>query len=487
MSPIPPSRLSVANDAPARPDRDYVLYWMTAARRTHDNFGLQHALHRATAARRPLVVLEALRVDYPWASARLHRFVLDGMVDNQARFAGTPIRYLPYVEPSPRAGAGLLSALAARATLVVTDEYPCFFLPHMLRTAAARLDVRLEAVDSNGLLPLRATEAAFPTAQAFRRHLQRTLPEHLRAPPLKDPLEDVSLPSASLPPGLLERWPLASDALLRGEPGALEALPIDQEVRPTELRGGERAGREAAQRFVRERLDAYGEHHNEPGAGSDSRLSAWLHFGHLAASEVFELVCHHESWHHGRLSAKVSGSREGWWGMSPSAESYLDELITWRELGQVFCFHRPDYTDYESLPEWARQTLDDHAEDPRPRLYTLEELEAARTHDPLWNAAQRQLVREGRIHNYLRMLWGKKVLEWSPSPERAWEVLVHLNNRYALDGRDPNSYSGISWTLGRFDRPWGPRRPIFGTIRYMSSENTARKYDVESYLETYGP
>jgi deoxyribodipyrimidine photo-lyase len=171
--------------------------------------------------------------------------------------------------------------------------------------------------------------------------------------------------------------------------------------------------------------------------------------------------------------------------MSAGAEARLDELVTWRELGFNMAARRDDYDRYESLPDWARKTLEKHQRDRRPTVYSLEDFEAAATHDPLWNAAQRQLVREGRIHNYLRMLWGKKILEWSASPRDALETMIELNNRFALDGRDPNSYSGIFWCLGRYDRAWGPERPIFGTVRYMSSENTARKLHVTQYLRRY--
>jgi deoxyribodipyrimidine photo-lyase len=163
----------------------------------------------------------------------------------------------------------------------------------------------------------------------------------------------------------------------------------------------------------------------------------------------------------------------------------LDELITWREIGYNICSKRNDFDEYESLPEWARQTLAEHAADHRPYVYDLGEFESATTHDPLWNAAQNQLAREGRIHNYLRMLWGKKILEWSESPRDALATMIELNNKYALDGRNPNSYSGIFWVLGRYDRAWGPERPIFGKIRYMSSDNTARKVRVREYIEKY--
>jgi deoxyribodipyrimidine photo-lyase len=171
--------------------------------------------------------------------------------------------------------------------------------------------------------------------------------------------------------------------------------------------------------------------------------------------------------------------------MSTASESFLDELITWRELGYNMCWQRAEYDRYESLPEWSQRTLAEHSRDPRQHVYSLEEFESSRTHDPLWNAAQMQLIGEGRIHNYLRMLWGKKILEWSASPQEALNTMIHLNNKYALDGRNPNSYSGVFWVLGRYDRAWGPERPIFGKVRYMSSENTARKTKVKQYIQRF--
>ena len=185
------------------------------------------------------------------------------------------------------------------------------------------------------------------------------------------------------------------------------------------------------------------------------------------------------------LSRKTAGKRSGWWGMSAAAEAFLDQLVTWRELGFNYCSRRKNYTRYDSLPPWALETLGLHGEDPRDHEYDREALEHARTHDPLWNAAQNQLRRDGHIHNYLRMVWGKKILEWSPTPSDAMRVMIELNDKYAVDGRDPSSYTGISWVLGRYDRPWGPERPIFGKIRYMSSANTARKFSVKDYVRRH--
>jgi deoxyribodipyrimidine photo-lyase len=210
-----------------------------------------------------------------------------------------------------------------------------------------------------------------------------------------------------------------------------------------------------------------------------------MHFGHISVHKIFHDLIETEAWTPQRLPEKPSGRRNGWWQMSEPAEEFLDEIITWREIGLNACAQLANFDRYESLPAWARATLAKHAADKRPKVYTLEEFAAAATHDDLWNAAQIQLLREGRIHNYLRMLWGKKILEWSASPQEALEMLIELNNRYALDGQDPNSYSGIFWILGRYDRPWAPERLIFGRIRYMSSENTAKKLRVKGYLQRY--
>ncbi len=488
IGPVPQARLRALNARPVRERARYVLYWMIAARRTRWSFGLEHALARAEELGKPLLVLEPLRAGYRWASDRLHRFVLEGMADNAAALRAAGVRYLPYVEPRPGAGKGLLAALAAEAALVVTDWWPCFFLPRMVAAAGRALDVRLEAVDGNGLLPLAATERAYPTAYAFRRFLQKALPEHLERFPLAEPLAAATAQAqASVPRAVLERWPMAPEATLERDPSELlAALSIDHSVAPAPARGGMRAAAATLERFLAERLARYADERNQPEDEAASGLSPWLHFGHVSAHEAVAAVLERDGWSSGRLSDVADGSKEGWWGASPEGEAFLDELVTWRELGFVFCEHRQgDYDRYESLPDWARATLEEHASDPREHAYDLAAFEGARTHDELWNAAQTQLRREGRIHNYLRMLWGKKVLEWTRSPREALAVLIELNNKYALDGRDPNSYSGIFWTLGRFDRPWAPERRVFGRIRYMSSQNTARKLRVRDYVARY--
>jgi deoxyribodipyrimidine photo-lyase len=485
---VSPERVARCNSSAERGQGDYVLYWMIAARRTRFTPALEYAVEACNRRGLPLLVVEPLRIDYRWASARLHAWVLAGMADNAAAFAQHGVTYLPYVEPERGRGRGLLRALAQRAALIVTDEQPGFFLPAMVAAAAAQVDVSMVAVDGCGALPLRASERAYPSAALFRRHLQKVFLRYLQEFPRADPLCELRQPGAAQLPGeVARRWPAATAALLEGEAAALGALAVDRAVVPVAQRGGSRAAAATLRDFIDERLARYGQARNQPEDDVASGLSPYLHFGHLSAHQAIAEVLRRSDWDASKIvDARVTGSREGWWRLPPESESFLDELITWRELGHGFAFHRADYDRYESLPPWAMRSLEEHAADPRPTPYTLAQLEGAMTHDPLWNAAQRQLVRDGRIHNYLRMLWGKKILEWTESPRQALACLIELNNKYALDGRDPNSYSGIFWTLGRFDRPWAPVRPIFGCIRYMSSTNTARKVSVKGYLARYG-
>jgi len=437
-----------ANDRPVRAHGDHVLYWMIAARRSTWSFALDHALARATQLGRPLLVLEPLRAGYRWASDRHHAFVIDGMADNSTAFAAAGITYLSYVEPEAGAGKGLLEALAARACCVITDEQPGFFLPRMVRATAARLPVCVETVDGCGVFPLRAFDKAFTAARWFRRAWQ-AMP-HLSTQPERWPLARPPrvVRDAEVPGNVLRRWPSARD---------ISSIAIDHTVPRVSYRGGSAAARIALDDFVSRRAAHYAER-NHPDADAASGLSPYLHFGHISAHEVLARV---------------------------DEPGFRDELVTWRELAHNFCFHRADHDRYTALPAWARATLAKHKGDPRPERYTARELEQAATGDAVWNAAQRQLLRDGRIHNYLRMLWGKKILEWSATPQRAFATMVELNNKYAVDGRDPNSYAGILWTLGLFDRPWGPERSIFGTVRFMSSAATKRKLKMARYLAKY--
>ncbi len=487
---VPDVRITAQNERPIAADGAFVLYWMVAARRTRHSFALDRAVEHCEALGKPLLIVEALRVDYPWASDRHHAFVLAGMADNRAACAERGVTCHTYVEPTNGAGKGLLDALAKDACVVVTDDWPCMFVPRMVKALAARVPIRVEAVDGNGLYPMHATDRVFGRAVDFRRYLQKVLADHLGTLPSKDPLGRAKAHGeAVIPEEVRTRWPAADDGLLGAEPARLATLPIDHGVPPSAvLPGGPVAGRRVLASFLAARLSRYGTSRNHPDDDAASGLSPYLHFGHVGTHEVFDALVAQEGWSGDDVSPVANGKAGAWWGMSPAAEGFLDELITWRELGFNFCSKRPDdYDRFGSLPDWVQKTLGEHRADTRPFLYTFDELDQAATHDEIWNAAQNQLRTEGRMHNYLRMLWGKKVLEWTPSPEHALEVLIELNNRYALDGRDPNSYSGIFWVLGRYDRPWAPARPVFGMIRFMSSDSTRKKLKLKGYLERYAP
>jgi deoxyribodipyrimidine photo-lyase len=484
---IDAARLRRLNDAPVRADGAWVLYWMTAQRRTRHNPALERAVERAAALGRPLLVLEALRIDHPYASERLHRFAIEGMRDNAAAFAPTSARYLPWVEEAPGAGRGLLEALAARAAVVVTDLSPAYFLPRMAAAAAARLPVRVEGVDGCGLLPLAATERVFSAAVHFRRFLQGALPDHLARLPTAEPL--AALPPLPFPEALLApvraRWGEAEpDALLAA--GGLSGLPLDRTVGALPGRGGSEAARAALERFLATGLRGYAAGRNTPLGAHASGLSAALHWGHLSPHEVLAAWADAVGWSPDRTAWRPTGARRGWWGADEDSEAFLDQFVTWRELSLNAAELLPGYDGWAALPAWARETLEAHAADPRPALYGREALEAGETSDAVWNAAQGELRAEGRIHGYLRMLWGKRLLEWTAHPAEAMEIALHLNDRWALDGRDPNGVSGVAWCLGRYDRPWAPERPIFGRVRYMSSAATLRKLPMRPYLEAYG-
>jgi deoxyribodipyrimidine photo-lyase len=484
-SDVPRSRIRPCNSSGVDANGRFVVYWMTAYRRANWNFTLDRAVDWAKQLKKPLAVVEALGCGSRWASTRHHRFAMQGMAENARQFAEGPVHYHPYLETAAGEGRELFAALARAACVILADDFP---LPSDIDPEpwAADLPILLEKVDGNGLLPMSVAEKAFETAHAFRRFLQKHLREHLLDFPKAKSFSRLKLPLMKrLPAEIVARWKPANFAVRMEDRCAFEKLPIDRSLEPVESIGGSRAARAVLTGFLRQRLLKYHEKRGDAVENASSGLSPYLHFGHLSCHEIFHTLARREAWTPDRLAEKATGKREGWWGMSEPCESFLDELITWRELGYNFCRYRSDFADFDSLPEWARKTLGKHADDEREYLYSLEEFESAATHDPLWNAAQRQLIREGTIHNYLRMLWGKKILEWTAGPREAAEIMIELNNKYALDGGDPNSYSGIFWVLGRYDRPWGPERPIFGTVRYMSSESTARKMRVMEYIEKY--
>jgi len=484
---VPKIRVRALNQWPIDSSKSFVLYWMTAYRRTRFNFALQRAIELANQLQKPLVILEAVRCNYKWASDRFHQFIFDGMQDNAAHIDSSNAFYAAYIENASCEGSGLLETFSTHANVIVTDDFPCFFHPALYQRIASKWSCAVELVDSNTILPMRLADRTFTVAHSYRRSMQKEISKGFPEFPIEEPLEFLKQPRLEkLPKDIVSRWPVwnAKEFAKKLQTVSLNALPIDHSVSPTTERGGPNEAAKVVDCFVRLKLGDYSVARNEPEQQGSSWLSPYLHFGHISPHEIFSRIAKAVDWLPQKLG-KPNGKMEGFWNMGPSAEAFMDQLMTWREIGFNMCWRERNYDRFESLPVWAQKTLNDHADDARPAVYSLEQFANSKTHDPLWNAAQTQLVREGRIHNYLRMLWGKKILHWTQSPKEALKVMIELNNKYALDGRDPNSYSGIFWVLGRYDRAWGPERPIFGKIRYMTSESTQNKFHVKKYIATY--
>ncbi|RAH15952.1 MAG: deoxyribodipyrimidine photolyase [Methanobacteriota archaeon] len=491
-------RINQLNNCKINSDGKYVLYCMISARRLKWNFGLKFAVEKAKQLNKPLVVIEPLNIDHKWASDRIHNFVINGMLDNRADFENTPITYFPFVETTKNQGKGILRKFSELSTMVVIDDFPTYFPKIVVDRIAPKLPVKTVAIDSNGLLPMKLVGKECSTAHSFRRFTHKNI-----LPFIEDEVFTSSLPSMN---GLrqLSQFEI-NDIIMKTEYkmtplewlwrasqpddigiNALSSIDIDHEVFPVKsIRGGSKNAYERMKIFLDTKLEKYSEDRNKPSLKATSGMSPWLHFGHISTHEIVHNILKKEKWDPGLVNESRIGSRSGWWGMSESAEGFLDQLITWRELGFNFAYFRDDHTNWTSLPQWAQNSLEEHSNDYKEETYSFEELESAQTSDPVWNAAQNQLVREGIIQNYLRMLWGKKILQWSPDAKTAMDWMIKLNDRWALDGRDPNSYTGIFWVLGRHDRAWF-ERPIFGKIRYMTSNSTKKKYNLDEYLKIYG-
>lgn len=486
MKNINSKRVFKRNEQEPNSDGEYVLYWMQTNRRFQYNYALEYAVGWANKLDKPLLIYEGLNCDYPWASDRFHHFIMEGMAENLEYAQEHDLNYHSYLEDEPGAGKGLLYSLAENACTVISDEYPVFIIRDHNEKVGQKLDTPYTTVDSNGLIPLGLTEKAPYNAYFFRKIMQRNFIDCFTNPPKQNPLEDLeNNQKVELDSNFLDRYPSAEEHLQNAD-DFVSSLPINHKVGKIELQGTRQAALGKLGQFIQSGLSKYDENRNDPDENATSGMSPWLHFGKISEYEIVDTVLDHqpEGWSLDNITFN-KGSTGGFFNGDPNVDGFLDEVITWREVGFHFAHHEPDYDQYDSLPDWALETLEDHKDDPREHIYELEEFAQSQTHDEIWNAAQTQLREEGIMHNYLRMLWGKKVLEWTPNPEIALAYLIELNNRYAIDGRDPNSYSGIFWIFGRFDRAW-QERPIYGKTRYMTSDSTRRKVKLKQYLKKYG-
>ena len=495
---FPKSRIRTMNHHEINPNGKFILYWMTSCRRFNYNASLQHAISLSRDLKKPVLVVEAVSIKHKFANDRFLSFMVQGIMNNIRDYEDNGLTYIPWVEIKEKPGTRMLVSLSKYACCVVMDDYPTYTPNKILNSASKILDVRVDAGDSNGILPMKWSEKEFTTAYYFRKNMQKNLVDALQTIPNKNSMigvnEDLSLNDKDLK--FLEQeagfkstplewlWRVAEGGKTGDD--AMAEFPIDHSVPAVSTtKGGVDEARIRLQKFLNYKLNKYGDERNNPDDPAVSSLSPWLHFGHISSFEIIEKVFLLENWGPDSLNHEDTGkgTRSGWWGTSESASSFLDQIITWRELGFNYAYNRPDHATIETIPNWAKISMSEHLNDDR-LLYSLDELEQAETHDEVWNAAQRELVRTGQMHNYMRMLWGKKILEWSPNPETAAERMIYINDKWALDGRDPNSYTGIFWVLGRHDRAWG-ERPIFGKVRYMSSESAMRKLKLKNYLEKY--
>jgi len=432
------------------PDLDgtCVVYWMQRSQRGIDNPALDVAVEAANALGKPVVAFFAPVPFYPNANLRAYRFLVEGIPDIasalEKRNVGFVLRRYP--------DHSLMKLCdEVKAGLVVGDENPMREPERWRQIAAQKLRIPLWTVDSDVIVPSRLIEKEQYAAFHIRKKLEAQLDRFLVKP---------SNPRAKF------AWKKpAKLASLPADFGVTEGWSLDRSVAPSKsFKGGTKEALRLLAEFVDKKLKRYAQDRNHPELDGTSRLSPYLHFGHISPLTIALAV---------RKSAAPKEDKE----------SFLNELLVWRELAVNFVTYNPNYDNFESGENWAHRTLAGHARDPRPYLYAERQLENAETHDPLWNAAQMQMVNTGWMHNYMRMYWGKKILEWSRTPAEAYRVAVALNDKYELDGRDPNGYAGVAWSIvGKFDRPWF-ERPIFGLIRYMSGESTGKKFDSRRYIE----
>ena len=447
-------RVSQLNNRQDNRQGRYVLYWMQMFKRIDDNDALNFAIQQANERDLPLVVYEGLKFYYPWANDRIHTFILEGVAEKRAEFARRGIRYVFYLQRNERDPRNTVAQLANHAALLVTDEYPCFIIPEHNQRIVEQVDIPVFAVDSNGVIPLSCYTKEEYAAYTIRPKIKRLLPEYLKRSPLRRVKRKTGDFKVDCP---------ETEVIDKNIPHLVSQCAIDHSVPASkQYKGGTKAARQRLNHFIFKILTKYDQTRSKPDIDGSSRLSAYLHFGFISIQEV---------------AAAVQEAR----APRTAKAAFLEEAIVRRELSFNFTRFNPNYNSIESLPPWVHATMRDHSDDPRPDLLTPDQIEAAQTPDELWNAAQRELLLSGGMHNYVRMLWGKRVIEWQPTYETAFVLLEHLNNKYALDGRDPNSYAGILWCFGKHDRPWF-ERPIFGKIRYMTSASTGRKFDSKRYV-----
>ena len=450
------------NGVRAQPEGEFVLYWMQSTQRLVENWALRAATLDADRLGKPLVIYQGLDPHYEHASDRIHTMIVGNAAELDALARQLGYCYLFNLRRSRADDGRVVDRLAARATLIVTDAFPTAGIAERSARVAARVGCRMLAVESHGVVPSAICTKEEFAARTIRPKLAGLLDLML------EPVEDKP-PRKTVSDALRRSLELESLDFARISVSTeIARCDIDHTVAPVlATRPGHAAARARLDAFCSDALADYAERRNDPSdPDGSSRLSPYLHFGQISAAEV----------------ARVVRDR----GAPEQVQKFLDELVTWRELSLNFCVRNAAYGTLDGLPNWVRENMARHAADERTHVYDRATFEAAATHHPLWNAAQRELKSTGLMHNVMRMYWGKYIVLWSRTYADALDTMVALNNRYGLDGRDPSSYGGIQWCLGKFDRPW-TRRPVLGTIRYMSLDLAYKKFNARAYERRWTP
>jgi deoxyribodipyrimidine photo-lyase len=446
-------RIRVRRRGPLAPDAKCVVYWMQRAERALDNPALDVAVAVANELNLPVVTYFSAISNFPHANLRHYAFLNQGLVDIEEDLQQRQIGFIVRRPPKNSLEAFLAEVGAA---MVIGDENPCREPERWRKVLAGRLRIPFWTVDADVVVPSALFQKRMYALHIFKPKLYAELPTYLVKQPNLKPHRAWESSHA------LEAFSVREDVTQGWK-------SLDRSVQPVEsFTGGTHAALKRLHDFVNQELATYDHTRNHPDVDGTSRMSPYLHFGHIGPITIALAV------EKALKEKKITQA---------ARDSYISELIGWRELAVNFVKFTENYDSFDCAEPWAHKTLMEHARDRREYLYTIEQLERSATHDELWNAAQNQMVKFGWMHNYMRMYWAKKILEWSTDPAKAFDTCVTLNDRYFLDGRDPNGYAGIAWSIvGKFDRPWFDR-PIFGTIRYMSGGSTGKKFNSKKYIQ----
>jgi deoxyribodipyrimidine photo-lyase len=448
-------RVCKLNSRGDRPNAEYVLYWAQMNRRVDANHGLIYAVELANKYRLPVLYYEGLTCTYPYANDRLHTFILEAVPETAKRLKSAGIGYVFYLRETKTSRNDVLYELAGKAAAVVTDDYPTFVARTHNARVPDKLDLAYYAVDSSCIVPMSLITSRQYGAYTIRPRIRRVLATYLRSP---DELRVKRRFTAPIPS--FHRAIENKDI-----PRLVVSCEIDHSVRPSlSFAGGRKACEKLLDHFLHENLRQYGSTRNQPTKHTTSHMSPYLHFGQMSSLEI-ALAVNAQAQKHKLIT-----------------EEYLEELIVRRELSFNYARFVEDPGNLKNLPAWCQETMKQHAHDKRDPRYSYKQLENAETYDELWNATQKEMLLRGKIHGYYRMYWGKKIIEWSRRYQEAADTMIEIHERFALDGRDPNTYANVLWCFGLHDRAWG-ERPIFGKLRYMSLKGLQRKTDTQAYID----